>query len=118
MKKIVLAVSVVLGLSTCLSSVEASELNLSTSVEYSAGVNVPTGNYWNGQSVITVGNGWVRIAGTEYKSEAQKGMNGSVVLSLYRKTGGALNPQYEYAGSLTIFPDGTLVYNDTHYKKG
>ena len=88
---------------------DMAEVEMST-----AGVSVPTGNYWNGTDFIKVESNWVRVVvnrqSQEYSFRAEKDPLGNYALTLLYRG--------EIAGSITIYSDGrSLYYNGTTYSK-
>lgn len=118
MKKIILIVSLILsGSFFC----EASEsFSQSSSVAVSmASARVPSNyqGFYRAESGnwIKVNSDFVKINGSDYDIEVQNG-NGSIVISLYAVRG-TLNRERNFVGTITVYRDGSLYYNNEVYYK-
>lgn len=112
MKKIVIIVcTIVLGISFCIASQSDSKADALATVEMStAGVNVPTGVFFNGSNFIKVESTWLRIVINgqmkEYSFHAEVDPYGNYALT------------FGNGQSLTIYSGGrSLYYNGTTYSK-
>ncbi len=112
MKKIVIIVcTIVLGISFCIAGQsDSKEIAFATADVSTAGVNVPTGVFFNGSDFIKIESSWLRIVINrqmkEYSFRAQKDPYGNYALT------------FGDGESITIYSNGvSLYYNGTTYSR-